>query len=479
MSATSSSTDGVPADARAERVALGFLVAAAWVVLFTDATTKELHGTAVFYASLVREIVDSGSWSGIFADTHAYLLKPPLVIWSSVLSAKVFGLTNFGVTFISRLAGVGCVVLVYVIVRRWWSHPVAWIAAFVMLTNSTFVQFTATLRMDSLLQFGLMLSVAGWAWRDSRWGAPALFGGVTIAVLSKGPIGFACVPLILCHAAMLGRSPVRHGGWRWSWLLSPIVFWYGWLVLMHGAAPFHELGADTLRETTAPDLDRWQSVIAEYVVKPARRYWPWLPFMLLGFGLSIARVFDAARARTERLTYLWVLLWATAVTAGAVMKPDHDIRYFYPALPVFGLFAALAITLLARGRFPPRLPAVLFAVLCLVFIGRELSGSGARDTRGEIAAIRAALGDRQATLAIGGFPVPPAQARRQNTHRDWIHFYTGTVPEVLSWSQVRERTPDFSAGVFLTDSRGNDRWLEELNLEAKYVTSEMIYAVPK
>lgn len=83
------------------------------------------------------------------------------------------------------------------------------------------------------------------------------------------------------------------------------------------------------------------------------------------------------------------------------------------------------------------------------------------------------------TLAIGGFPVPPAQARRQNTHRDWVHFYTGTVPEVLSWSQVRERKPDFSAGVFLTDSRGNDQWLKALNLEAKYVTSEMIFAVPK
>lgn len=464
---------------RLERVQLGFLVAAACVVLFADATTNELHGTAVFYASLVREIIDSGSWSGIYADAHAYLLKPPLVIWSSVLSAKVFGLTNFGVTLVSRLAGVGCVMLAYIIVRRWWSHPVAWLAAFVMLTNSTFVQFTATLRMDSLLQFGLLLSLAGWAWRESRYGAPALFGGITIAVLSKGPIGFACVPLILCHAAMLRQSPVRPGGWRWIWLLSPIVLWYGWLVVMHGAAPFRELGADTLRETAAPELDRWQSVMAEYVIKPARRYWPWLPFMLLGLLLSIVRAFDPARARPERITYLWALLWATAVVVGAVVKPDHDIRYFYPALPVFGLFAAVAITWLTQGRFPSRLPAFVFAALCLVFVARELSGGGARDTRGEIAAIRAALGEREQTLAIGGFPVPPAQARRQNTHRDWIHFYTGTVPEVLSWSQVREHTPDFSGGVFLTDSRGNDQWLKELDLEAKYVTSEMIYAVPK
>ena len=474
-----SSITGATPTARAEHLQLGFLVAAASVVLFTDATTKELHGTAVFYASLVREIIDSGSWSGIYADAHAYLLKPPLVVWSSVLSAKIFGLTNFGVTFVSRLAGVACVVLTYVIVRRWWSHPVAWLAAFVMLTNSTFVQFTATLRMDSLLQFGLLLSLAGWAWRESRYGAPALFAGITIAVLSKGPIGFASVPLVLCHAALLRESPVRAGGWRWIWLLTPIVLWYGWLVYLHGAAPFRELGADALRETATPDLGRWESVVAEYLVKPARRYWPWLPFILLGFVLSIARLFDPALSRTQRLTYLWVLLWVVAVVTGAVMKPDHDIRYFYPALPVFGVFAAVAIMALTRGRFPARLPAFVFAALCIVVVARELGGAGARDTRAEIAAIRAALGERTSTLAIGGFPVPPAQARRQNTHRDWIHFYTGTVPRVLSWSQVREQTPDFSGGVFLTDSRGNDRWLEALNLEAKYVTSEMIYAVPK
>lgn len=464
---------------RSERLHLGLLAAAACVVLFTDATTKELHGTAVFYASLVREIIDSGSWTGIFSDAHAYLLKPPLVIWSSALSAKIFGLTNFGVTFVSRLAGVGCVILAYLIVRRWWSHPVAWLAAFVMLTNSTFVQFTATLRMDSLLQFGLMLSVAGWAWRESRFGAPALFGGITIAVLSKGPIGFASVPLVLCHAALLRQSPVIPGGWRWVWLLTPIAAWYGWLAFLHGAAPLRELGADALRATAAPDLDRWQSAVAEYVVKPARRYWPWLPFMLFGIGLTLARLFDPARPRSERLNYFWVLLWAAAVVAGAIAKPDHDIRYFYPALPVFGLFAAIAIMTMTRGRFPGRAPALLLGTLVVVMLARELTGAGATDTRGEIAAIRAALGERDATLAIGGFPVPPAQARRQNTHRDWVHFYTGSVPEVLSWSQVRERTPDLSGGVFLTDSRGQEAWLAEFNLEAKYVTSEMIYAVPK
>ena len=53
------------------------------------------------------------------------------------------------------------------------------------------------------------------------------------------------------------------------------------------------------------------------------------------------------------------------------------------------------------------------------------------------------------------------------------------MPEVLSWRQVRERSVDFSKGVFLTNSRGYEKRLEEFGLVAKYKTTEMVYAVPK
>jgi len=468
-----------PAINRQEIRHLLLLAVASVAVLFADAAGKELHGTAVFYASLVREIVDSGDWMGIYTDARAYLLKPPLVVWLSAASCEVFGLTNFGVTFVSRLAGVGCVVLTYLVMRRWWSHGVAWLAGFVLLTNSTFVQFTATLRMDSLLMLGFLVSIAGWAYRDNRWGAPALFGGVTIAVLSKGPLGFAAIPLILLHAVLLKRSPVAAARWRWAALLLPIVIWYGALASLHGAEPFNQLGADTLRATATPDLHRWESATMEYVVKPLRRYWPWLPFIVFGFVISVWRIVDSGRPVPERLTALWTVTWAVAVIAGAVAKPDHDIRYFYPALPVFGLFAGLAMMSLCRERFAGWVPPGLLGILIVAIIGRALTGSGTHDTRAQIAAIGVAIEGRPATLAIGGFPVPPEQPRRQNTHRDWVHFYTGTVPTVLGWRQVRELSPEFADGVFLTRSRGHEARLEEFALESKFTTREMIYAVPR
>jgi len=464
---------------KAQRLQLAILALLGVVVLFADATTKELHGTAVFYASLVRELIDAGDPMLIYADDRAYLLKPPLLVWLSALSCKVFGLTNFGVTFVSRLAGVVAVLLTYALVRRWWSHPIAWVSAFAMLTNSTFVQFAATMRMDSLLLLGMLLSLVGWAYRHSSWGAAAMFGGITIAVLSKGPLGFAPVPLIACHALLLRTYPVTGKQWWWALLLLPVALWYATLVGLHGGRPFAELGADTLRATATPQLDVWQSVYQEYVVKPARRYWPWLPFMLMGSIIAVRRAFDPQVARAMQMNYVWMLLWLIVVIAMAVVKPDRDIRYFYPALPVLGLFTGIALATLTRDRLPTWAPAGLLGVIVAVALFPGQQSWRPLDTRETVRAIRASMPAGQQPLAIGGYPVPPGQPRRQNTHRDWVHFYTGSVPRVLSWDQTRAQTPEFGNGAFMTKSRGHRERLTEFGLKAKYVTTEMIFAVPE
>lgn len=454
------------------------LAVASVLVLFADASIKELHGTAVFYASLVREIVDAGNPMLIYTDERAYFIKPPLVLWASAVFSKIFGLTNFSVTLISRLAGVGVVLLTYILVRRWWSHPVAWLSALAVLTNSTFVQFTATMRMDSLMMLGFLLTLNGWFYRRASWGPVALFGGVTIAVLSKGPLGFAAILLVALHAWLLREPPLERRHWWWALLLLPIAMWYGTLISLHGWRPFSEFGVDTLRVSAAPHLNVWQSIFDEYLMKPARRYWPWLPFMLGGCVITIGRIFDRTLRREVRMNSLWVLMWFAIVFIASALKPDHDIRYLYPAIPVLGLFAAIAIAALTRDRLHTSVPLIMLFVLVAILLFRhdERLHSDARST---VDAIRAELVPQVRTLAIGGYPVRLDQPRRQNTHRDWIHFYIGSAPEVMSWDQVRRNLPNFADGVFMTNSRGHTDRLAEFGLDAKYVTTEMIFAVPK
>lgn len=463
---------------RAELTHLTVLVVVSVLILFADAAIKELHGTAVFYASLVREIVDAGNPMLIYTDERAYFIKPPLVLWASAACSKILGLTNFSVTLTSRMAGVGVVLLTYLLVRRWWSHPIAWVSALAVLTNSTFVQFTATMRMDSLMMLGFLLTLNGWAYREARWAPAALFGGITIAVLSKGPLGFAAVPLILCHAWMLRTRPVTGRDWWWAVLLLPIVGWYGTLVQLHGLRPFAEFSVDTMRVSAAPHLNVWQSIFDEYLVKPARRYWPWLPFMIAGVWITAQRIFDRKQQHDMRMHYLWMWVWLIVVFVASAVKPDHDIRYLYPALPVLGLFTGIAISALTRDRLPTWAPYTLLLVI-VGFLTFQHDEHLHMDARKVVNEMREELKLGVPTLAIGGFPVRLDQPRRQNTHRDWVHFYMGSAPIVMSWDQVRRDTPDFADGVFLTNSRGHAERLAEFGLDAKYVTTEMIFAVPK
>ena len=100
------------------------------------------------------------------------------------------------------------------------------------------------------------------------------------------------------------------------------------------------------------------------------------------------------------------------------------------------------------------------------------------DTRPVIAAMIDELKIHDSPLrALGGYPIPPSQARRQNTHRDWIHFYLGREPQVLSWKQISPSEIKSGDAFFLTNNRTHEQRLAEYRLTAKYKTIEMVYAI--
>ena len=100
------------------------------------------------------------------------------------------------------------------------------------------------------------------------------------------------------------------------------------------------------------------------------------------------------------------------------------------------------------------------------------------DTRETINAMKAEVDATNERLtAIGGYPIPANQPRRQNTHRDWIHFYLGAEPEVVGWSQIQPGDMHAGDRYFLTNNRTHESRLSEYQLTAKHKTIEMVYAI--
>ncbi|WP_332238623.1 glycosyltransferase family 39 protein [Sporolactobacillus sp. KGMB 08714] len=87
--------------------------------------------------------------------------KPPVALWIQVLSAKIFGLSNFSVLFPEALAGVASVALLYVLVKDKFGKTAAFISGLVLATTPIFVAIVRTNNVDSILIFVLL--AAAWA----------------------------------------------------------------------------------------------------------------------------------------------------------------------------------------------------------------------------------------------------------------------------------------------------------------------------
>lgn len=463
--------------------ALASLLGLASLILFADAMTKELHGTPTFYASLVRELVESGDPLYIFRGAEAYFLKPPLVLWLSALSVEVFGFTNFAVTLMPRLGGLVAVLLTYSLSRKLTTPTVAWWAALVLATNSTFIQFTTTLRMDSVLLVGLLLSLIGWFDRDCRWGAPLLFAGLTLGVLAKGPLGLAPVALLGLYCSVTTRAALREIDWRWSVLLLPAGAWYGYLLLSYGAQPMTDLAADVARPDAVAVGTLWRSYLKVYWLDPALRYWPWLPFMLAGMAWGI-RTLWLNRGADERAPLLkWLALWVLGVYVMCALKPDHDIRYLYPALPALALLAGLVIERVLHGRGLRVMTRLVLAAALIGWAGVLVFGWANEDTRPSVAGIKSATDALRAAgrtpLVIGDYPLVPGTPRRQNSQRDWVHFYLGVVPRIQPWTTIKDGAASGEPLLLTVRSRGYREQLQQIGFKPIFITKEMVMAVPQ
>jgi 4-amino-4-deoxy-L-arabinose transferase-like glycosyltransferase len=85
--------------------------------------------------------------------------KPPVGIWVQAASAAVFGFSRWSVVLPQVLAGIGSVVLIYVIVRRPFGKPAGLIAALALAVTPVFVAVSRNGTMDTQLIFVLLLAV--------------------------------------------------------------------------------------------------------------------------------------------------------------------------------------------------------------------------------------------------------------------------------------------------------------------------------
>lgn len=176
---------------------------------------------AAQYASMSREMVETGNWLELHNRYHDYLDKPPLLFWLSSLSMTLMGVSNFAYKFPSFLFGILAVISTIKLTEIIYNRITGLMAGLMVASCLGFFIMMNDVRTDTLLMgsfaFGLwqiVLYVKTKSWRSLILG----FTGIGLAMLAKGPLGLVMPVFALSCEFAYKRQWTNF--FRWQWLVG-------------------------------------------------------------------------------------------------------------------------------------------------------------------------------------------------------------------------------------------------------------------
>lgn len=164
------------------------------------------------YASISREMQESGSYLQVYDGGKDYLDKPPFLFWVSAVSMKIFGAHNFAFKLPSILFALWSLFALYRFARLFYERQLAVLSALILASCQAFFLITNDIRTDTILMSWVITAIWQIAeWYKSRklkhflWGAVAIGGGM----LAKGPIALL-VPAFAFGSHILLKREFRY-----------------------------------------------------------------------------------------------------------------------------------------------------------------------------------------------------------------------------------------------------------------------------
>jgi 4-amino-4-deoxy-L-arabinose transferase-like glycosyltransferase len=333
---------------------------AAFAIFFLRLWEGSLDGDPVVYAAVAKGIAQGGDWSTLWLGTEPYFNKPPLMFWLTALLFRLFGVSTFTACFWSAAFAAGSCLALYRLGRELFDRPTALTGALVLLSTPDFLQFSTRFRLESVCAFFLILTLLEVvrSVRRSNPGPLARAGlWIGLCFMAKGAPGFialSCLAvtlvwsragsLLLTRRAALGMVAMLALALLW-----PLIQWQ-----RHGA-PYLEqaIGSELIARVTEESTSS-----RSYLSVIASRYWPWLPFFLLGVW-KLVRVERREHPEAFRLLVAWIAV--TFVLLSLAAFPYG--RYLSSVWPAFALIAG---RWLAQRLGAQRIEALTRAVPLLV-----------------------------------------------------------------------------------------------------------------
>lgn len=299
------------------------------------------------FAETSREMVETGD---IITPSYNYeprFDKPIFFYWTTALSYKLLGISEFSARFSSGVFGMALVLMTFYFVKRVKGELPAYIVSLVQLLNIEYFIYSHSAVTDMTLAFFIAASIFSFylsTIEDARIWPYGFWASAGIAALTKGAVGLLfpiAIALLYSFLSKGIRTNIKRLLRPWPVLIFFIITvpWYAAVSYINGMEFFN---AFVLKH----HIQRFSSVISSHS-GPAYYY---LPVLAIGFFPWAGLLPSALRgaylewrnrgAGLELLSSVWFSFIFMFFSAASTKLPN----YIFPAVPGASLMAGLALS---------------------------------------------------------------------------------------------------------------------------------------
>jgi hypothetical protein len=308
------------------------------------------------YTREAIHMATQGNWlTQTFLDRYV-LFKPPLLMWLSGLSAKLFGIASLPIRLPAILAGGFVCLLAFRM-----SRLAPWAALVLLVSDRLFHTLARVNMTDILLAACLVLAFWAFSLDTTLKNRRAFYGfatGVALAILTKSIAGL--LPFVVVGVFWLAARPENKPRiWRVTQAglvaLAIILPWHVYQLIVHYEWFLAEyLGVQLLAFGAKPPQTSQENQILFYLSRLV--YCD--PELALIALLALPSLAMALRKRTDTLAIL-LAAWLLVFSAALLIFQYRSVQYMLPLIP--------ALTIAAASYLPALRRPTTIAILCAAF----------------------------------------------------------------------------------------------------------------
>lgn len=306
------------------------------------------------YSETAREMVETGDWLTPQFNYSPDFDKPILLYWFLSAAFEIFGPSEFSARLPSAVFGLLLLITTYALMRSIRGERAGLFAILILSSSLEMVVLAHAALTDMILAFFITGALAGYYMLQKTgrgiWSV-ALYLGLALAVLTKGPVGLVLpVAIIFLFILTVGpwREQMRRLRLGWGILIFSVVAlpWFAVMLRLHGSAFWNSF---FMRH----NVERFTSVLGGHAGSPfyylgilAVGFFPWAAFlpssvMALLPGRTFSERWKHFRRMPSEKPFEWFLwLWVGVVFGFFTLAGTKLPNYIAPAFPALALLTA-------------------------------------------------------------------------------------------------------------------------------------------